>query len=284
MIERRAKELLVDGISVPRFFYGTAWKEDETTRLTELALKAGFRGIDTANQRKHYHEAQVGLAIAQAIENGLVTRDELFIQTKFTFQRGQDSRLPYDPTAPIADQVAQSFASSLEHLKTDRIESYVLHGPSTSSGLSPNDWDAWQAMESIYDSGQVKFLGVSNVSLSQLQLLYTQARVKPRFAQIRCYATNGWDRAVRQYCMQNEIIYQGFSLLTANRAVMAHRKVLEIANRYQCSTAQLVFKFALEVGMLPITGTTNAQHMKADLEVFNFNLTPEEITLLESIA
>lgn len=72
------------GVPVPQFLYGTAWKENETQRLTELALRQGFRGIDTANQRRHYHEAAVGQGIAAAIESGLVVRDDLFLQTKFT--------------------------------------------------------------------------------------------------------------------------------------------------------------------------------------------------------
>src|SRR5881275_3075744 len=93
--------LSIDGVRVPRFLYGTAWKEDATQRLTELALQQGFRGIDTANQRRHYHEAAVGQAIAAAIRSGRVVRDDLFVQTKFTSRRGQDDRLPYDPRAPI---------------------------------------------------------------------------------------------------------------------------------------------------------------------------------------
>src|SRR3712207_706494 len=81
---------------------------------------------DTANQRRHYDEAAVGQAVAAAISSGLVSRDDLFLQTKFTFRQGQDHRLPYDPMAPIPDQVEQSFASSLEHLGTEVIDSYVL--------------------------------------------------------------------------------------------------------------------------------------------------------------
>src|SRR5580692_10424287 len=112
--------LSIDGVCVPRILYGTAWKEDQTRRLTELALRQGFRGIDTANQRRHYDEAAVG----QAVAAGLTARDDLFLQTKFTFRRGQDHRLPYDPEASIALQVEQSFASSLTHLGTEVIDSY----------------------------------------------------------------------------------------------------------------------------------------------------------------
>jgi diketogulonate reductase-like aldo/keto reductase len=129
----------MDGIRVPRFLFGTAWKEDQTQPLTEMAIRLGFRGIDTANQRRHYHEAAVGQAIAASIGRGLVTRHDLFLQTKFTFRRGQDHRLPYDPSDSIPEQVEQSFASSLEHLGTDAIDSYVLHGPTQRVGLAAND-------------------------------------------------------------------------------------------------------------------------------------------------
>src|SRR4051794_4767315 len=139
------RTLSIDGVSVPRFLYGTAWKEDETRRLTELALRQGFRGIDTANQRRHYHEAAVGEAVTAALASGLVVREELFLQTKFTFRPSQDHRLPYDPKAPIATQVEQSFASSLEHFGVDRIDSYVLHGPTQRVGLGAADWQAWRA-------------------------------------------------------------------------------------------------------------------------------------------
>src|SRR5438132_7252776 len=173
------RTVLIDGVQVPRFLYGTTWKEEETRRLTELALEQGFRGIDTANQRRHYHEAAVGQAISASIASGLVAREDLFLQTKFTFRDGQDHRLPYDPAAPIATQVEQSFASSLEHLHVEKIDSYVLHGPSQRDGLGRADWEAWRAMETIHDSGKARLLGVSNVDLAQLQLLCEQARIRP---------------------------------------------------------------------------------------------------------
>lgn len=274
----------IDGVPVPRFLYGTAWKEDQTQRLTELALRQGFRGIDTANQRRHYHEAAVGQGIAAAIKSGLVARDDLFLQTKFTFRAGQDHRLPYDPQAPIPVQVEQSFASSLEHLGVDVIDSYVLHGPSQRAGLAPSDWAAWRAMELLHDSGRVRFLGVSNVSVEQLQLLCRDARIRPRFVQNRCYAVRGWDHRVREFCRDNDLVYQGFSLLTANRDVLARPELVQIAKRHRQSVSQVVFRFALDVGMLPLTGTTDAGHMRDDLSVFDFRLEPDEIRQVENLA
>src|SRR5574342_1440058 len=132
--------------AVPAFLYGTAWKEDRTPGLVEQALRAGFRGIDTANQRRHYFEAGVGEGLAAAYRAGVVTRADLFLQTKFTYRGGQDHRLPYDPRADLSTQVAQSMASSLEHLGTDYVDSYVLHGPASGRGWSDDDARTWTAM------------------------------------------------------------------------------------------------------------------------------------------
>jgi diketogulonate reductase-like aldo/keto reductase len=278
------KTLLIDGIRAPRFLYGTAWKERETARLTELALRTGFRGIDTANQRRHYDEAAVGQAVAATIEGGLVAREDLFLQTKFTFRPGQDHRLPYDPAAPIPVQVEQSFASSLEHLGTAVIDSYMLHGPTRRSGLGPADWEAWRAMEAIHDSGQARLLGVSNVTLEQLDSLCQGARVRPRFVQNRCYAARGWDREVRAFCAANGLVYQGFSLLTANREALARPELARIADRHGRTVIQIIFRFALDVGMMALTGTTDPGHMRADLDVFDFRLDPEDVERIERLA
>lgn len=274
---------LIQGVRVPRFLYGTAWKEDRTHSLVELALQQGFRGIDTANQRRHYHEAAVGQAIAMSLQNGLIRRDDLFLQTKFTFRRGQDDRLPYDSHAAIPVQVEQSFASSLEHLRVEQIDSLVLHGPTQRAGLVPADWEAWRAMESLHDSGRVRLLGISNVSRDQLQRLCDKARVRPAFVQNRCYADQGWDRDVRAVSTYEQVTYQGFSLLTANREVLARPELRRIAERYGRTASEIVFRFALDLGMIPLTGTSNVEHMRADLSVFDFRLTPEEITTIECL-
>lgn len=268
----------------PYFLYGTAWKEEQTERLTRLALDAGFRGIDTANQRRHYYEEGVGRAVQGALAAGLMKREELFLQTKFTFRGGQDHRLPYDPTAPIARQVDQSLASSLEHLGTDYVDSYVLHGPSRRVGLGQDDWEAWGAMEAAHDANRARRLGVSNVTAEQLRLLVAQARVLPAFVQNRCFAVLGWDREVRALCAAHNMVYQGFSLLTANLDVLRHPETARIAHRHQRAVTQIIFRFALDVGMLPLTGTTDPAHMQGDLSVCEFQLDPEEVERIEHLA
>jgi diketogulonate reductase-like aldo/keto reductase len=268
---------------IPPFLYGTAWKEDETESLTRLAIENGFRGIDTANQRRHYFEAGVGAAVASAIRDGLVTRDALFLQTKFTFRPGQDHRLPYDPSASITRQVQQSFASSLEHLQVETIDSYVLHGPTRRRGLGAEDHEAWEAMEELQASGKTRFIGISNVALDQIEALCSTATVQPMFVQNRCYARTRWDAEVRAFCRERGIIYQGFSLLTANLAELRKPQFLEIVSRLNRTPAQIIFRFAMQIGMLPLTGTTDAQHMREDLEALNFELGGEEVARIEGI-
>jgi diketogulonate reductase-like aldo/keto reductase len=270
--------------SIPSFLYGTAWKEDRTSALTELAIRSGFRAIDTANQRKHYFEAAVGQGLAATYRTGLVTRNDLFLQTKFTYQEGQDHRLPYDPAATLSVQVAQSMASSLEHLGTDHVDSFVLHGPASHSHWTTDDFETWQAMIKERDAGHTRFLGVSNISLIQLQQMARAHAEPPAFVQNRCYASRGWDRDVRAFCREHNIVYQGFSLLTANMGVVRHPAVAALAAEINATPAQLIFAFARQVGMLPLTGTTKAEHMREDLASLKITLPPDAVRTIESIA
>lgn len=267
-------------MGLPEFMYGTAWKEERTAALVALALEAGFRAIDTANQRKHYVEAAVGEGLARAG----IARDELFLQTKFTYQRGQDHRLPYDPASALPEQVTQSFASSLDHLRTDYLDSFVLHGPASATSWSNADRSVWEAMQALHRDGKVRFLGVSNIARGQLETLIDEAAIKPAFVQNRCYARTGWDREVRELCRRANITYQGFSLLTANRTELAMPQVAALAERKGLTVAQLVFAFAHAVGMLPLTGTSDPAHMAEDLASIAVALEPDEIRFIEGLA
>ncbi len=270
-------------VAVPSFMYGTAWKKDATARLVQLAVESGFTAIDTANQLIHYQEALVGEAL-QALAKKGVARDRLFLQTKFTSADGQDHRTPYDASADLTTQVRQSFDSSLNHLGTDYLDSYVLHAPVSRRGLGEADWQVWAAMEAIYQAGKSKTIGISNVSATQLAQLCEQAKVRPMMVQNRCFAALAWDKQVRELCQAHGIIYQGFSLLTANREVFADPDIRAIAQRIGAGPAQVIFRFAMQIGMLPLTGTASEQHMKEDLAAEQFSLSAEEVQRIEMIA
>ncbi len=272
-----------NNVAIPSFMYGTAWKKDATAQLVQLAVSSGFTAIDTANQLIHYQEASVGEALV-ALDNRGIKRQTLFLQTKFTPVGGQDHRTPYDASTDIATQVGQSFESSLKHLHTDYVDSYVLHGPYSRVGLGKEDWEVWAAFEEIYKSGRTKMIGISNVTAGQLAQLSEQAEIKPMVVQNRCYAVLGWDQEVREICQAKQIIYQGFSLLTANSDVLREPEIWEMAKRLETGPQQVIFRFAMQIGMLPLTGTTSEQHMKEDLQVEGFELTPEETKRIEMIA
>jgi diketogulonate reductase-like aldo/keto reductase len=271
-------------VPAPDLLYGTAWKEERTPALTELALRMGFRAIDTANQRRHYFEAGVGEGLAAAYRAGLVTRADLFLQTKFTYRDGQDHRLPYDPDADLSTQVAQSMASSLEHLGTDHVDSYVLHGPASGHEWTDDDAEVWAAMCAERDAGRTRLVGVSNISLGQLEQMEAAGAEIPVFVQNRCFARRGWDRGVRAFCAERRVVYQGFSLLTANPEVLRDPLVAGIAERERATPAQVVFRFARAVGMLPLTGTSNPEHMVQDLASHAVVLAPDEVRTIEALS
>lgn len=271
-------------LRIPSILYGTAWKEEQTESLTKVAIKSGFTGIDTANQRRHYFEEAVGKAIQEILKEGRLERTDLFLQTKYTYSSSQDARIPYNVAEDFTTQVNQSFQSSLEHLGTNYIDSYVLHGPFSHQGLTEVDKEVWRAMEALQNSGVVRMLGVSNVNFEQLTLLLEFSEIKPAFVQNRCYAKTRWDFQIRELCYRHNLIYQGFSLLTANHKEVVHPELTKMSKRLKCSNEQVIFRFALQTGMIALTGTSNRQHMVEDLSIDAFELTDDEIYFIENIA
>jgi diketogulonate reductase-like aldo/keto reductase len=270
------------GIRMPKIIYGTAWKKERTAKLVEQAIDLGFRGIDTACQPKHYHEAGVGEGIAACINRGLVTRPELYLQTKFTSLDGQDpQRIPYDPKASLSDQVTQSFQVSLANLQTTYLDCLVLHSPMSNPQLT---FEVWQAMEEIVKSGSIKQLGISNCyDLDSLAELFHASEIKPAIIQNRFYANTGYDRAIRDFCREQGIIYQSFWTLTANPHVLADYSLQSIATKYGCSAAQVFFRYLTQTGIVPLTGTTSASHMLEDLAIFDFELNSEECSSIGAL-
>ena len=158
--------------TLPDFLYGTAWKEDRSAALIELALRRGFRAIDTANQRRHYFEAGVGESLAAAYPRRHRHPRRSFPANEIHLPAAARTiACPTIPPASLAAQVAQSLASSLEHLATDHVDSFVLHGPSSGYEWTDADAEVWEAMREERDAGRTRLLGVSNVALEHLEHL-----------------------------------------------------------------------------------------------------------------
>lgn len=269
------------GVQMPRLIYGTAWKKERTAQLVEQALKAGFWGIDTACQPKHYFEPGVGTALSVLAAEG-IKRETLYVQTKFTPIDGQDPmKIPYDPSAPLPEQVRQSFTASLRNLKTDYLDGLVLHSP-----LFPfkHLMRVWNAMEAIATEGGTRQIGISNCyDLRTLQRLYDEAEVKPAVLQNRFYADTEFDRDIRRFCKEKGIVYQSFWSLTANPQLLGSDPVIRAAMQLRKSPPQIFYAYLIAKGIVPLDGTTSLEHMREDLGVFDITLPDGTVAAIDKM-
>lgn len=164
----------------------------------------------------NFSEDLVGEALVELETKHNIHRQDLFIQTKFTPINGQDRSkpLPYDPRASLVEQVQQSFATSLKNLRTNYVDSLVLHSPLSTHELT---MEVYRVFEKFVDDGRVKQLGISNLyDYNRLKQLYNDARHKPSVIQNRFYADTNFDCEIRRFCREKNIFYQSFWTLTGS--------------------------------------------------------------------
>ncbi len=266
---------------VPGILYGTAWKGADTERLVALAVEQGFRGIDTACQPKHYDEAGVGAGLAACLAGGLSRRD-VYLQTKFTTVSGQDPRrIPYDPRAPLEQQLAESCAASLRNLQTEYLDCLILHSPLPTTRQT---LQAWRAIETLVAAGNIRQAGISNCyRLAEFERLYAAAEIKPAVLQNRFTAETGYDRELRAFCRAQQIVYQSFWTLTANPQLLKNATVTELASIHRRTPAQILFRYLTQAGVVPLTGTRSIAHMREDLGIFDFELTAAQRAAIDDL-
>jgi diketogulonate reductase-like aldo/keto reductase len=263
-------------VAVPRIIYGTAWKKDATANLVYQAMQAGFRHIDTACQPKHYHEPGVGEGWKAAARELGLTRQDVWLQTKYTSVDGQDpSRIPYEKDAPLEDQLKQSLRKSLEQLQTDYLDSLVMHGPEdTREDLLA----LWRVFESFVEEGTVKRIGISNFyDVAAVRYLYEQARIKPAVVQNRFYADTNYDVEIRKFCIQHDIEFQSFWTLGANQHFIRDRRVVLLAKKKGLTPELIMYATVMKLGITPLDGTTSKDHMIEDIALLRRIQSGEEI-------
>ena len=262
----------VKAARIPAMIYGTAWKKERTRDLVRQAVLAGFRGVDTAAQPKHYREDLVAQGVADAMKASGIARNQLYVQTKYTSIMGQDPKnMPYDPHSSITEQVQRSIESSLRNfsvISTSKDESYldclVMHSPFPSRDRTQ---EAWRAMES-YVPHTIRTLGISNIyELPELERLYDYASIKPSVVQNRFYKDTSYDAGIRAFCEANDIVYQSFWTLTANPDLLQSQPVLDLAQELTVTRPVALYGLVLGLGhnMSILDGTTNPRTMKEDL-------------------
>jgi diketogulonate reductase-like aldo/keto reductase len=253
----------------PAFTYGTAWKKDQTKVLVKEALEQGFRRVDTAAQPKHYQEYLVGEALREAYIEGLVSRQDVYVQTKYTTPAGQDlSNMPYDPNAPLDTQLQTSVASSLNNLRNQEestegtyLDCLLLHSPLPTLEQT---LEAWKLLETFVPH-KIKALGISNVTLPVVREIYNSSTVKPSVVQNRFYAQTHYDGPLRAFCREHGITYQSFWTLTGNPKLLKSKPVQELAQAAAVSVPTALYALVMELGVEVLNGTTSAEHMQDDL-------------------
>ncbi|KAK6004017.1 hypothetical protein QM012_008867 [Aureobasidium pullulans] len=249
-----------------KMLYGTAWKKERTASLVQQALQAGFLAIDTAAQPKHYQEHLVGDGVRSFLSTSKFTRQDLYLQTKYTSFNGQDpNNLPYDPSTSITEQVKASVASSLHNLRHNGnaedsyIDCLVLHSPLPTMNQTI---EAWNAMSSFVPT-KVHSLGISNTSLPVLQHICSNSSVKPKVVQNRFYAATRWDIALRGFCSDNAIEYQSFWTLTGNPELLGGQLVAMVVEQAGVNAEVALYSLVQGLGITPINGTTS--HIESDV-------------------
>ncbi|CAB9519404.1 Deoxymugineic acid synthase 1 [Seminavis robusta] len=284
-------------LSMPRMLYGCAWKKEKTKKLVLKALRNGFRGFDTAAQPKHYFEAGAGEALAEFLaEQNDLKREDLFVQTKVNRKHAAtlvevssgDENNDFGGD-DIGAQVKASVSASLVNLQTTYVDSLLLHSPYSKF---KHTLEAWKAMEEAVDQGYAKQIGISNVkSLEELQRLHASARIKPAVVQQRFHRKTGFEREMRQWCLQNGVYFQSFWTLTANskegkpgKDAVLSPEVQNMAKKYLVSPQVLFYRWAMHDQVVcPLNGTSSKDHMKEDLKVFEIALSEEDFQVISAV-
>ena len=254
--------VLNNGIEIPQLGFGV-WRvpSEETQEVVEVALEAGYRHIDTA--KLYGNEDGVGAAIKAS---GL-DRDQVFVTSKvWNDDQGYE-------------QTLRAFDSTMSELGFDVLDLYLIHWPVPSKGLAA---DTWRAMEKLYHDGRIRAIGVSNFHGHHLEALMRTAEVRPTVNQVELHPYHQ-QRDVRDANDRLEIATEAWSPLAKGRELLDDPVVREIADRHDRTPAQVVLRWHLQHGTIVIPKSVTPSRIKENIDVFDFELDPTEISAVNGI-
>lgn len=258
---------LSNGVRLPAVGYGTYLSTDGNGKQVILtALEAGYRYLDTASF--YGNEGEIGEAVAES----QIPREELFLASKVW-----KDEMGYE-------QTKAAFERSLERLKTDYLDLYLVHWPKK----APDDanWkhclkETWRAMEDLYAEGRIRAIGVSNCLPHHLETLMESAKVKPMINQLELHVGYLQPTAV-DYCRKNDILVQAWSPL-GRRRVLEDATVLSMAEKYKVTPAQFLLGFLYQEGFSVIPKASAKERMLENQDIFGFTITKEDRYFLECL-
>lgn len=256
---------LNNGLKMPLVGYGVfrVPEGDDLAEAVKTAIAKGYRSIDTA--QVYRNEESVGRGIQAAIEEGLVTREELFITSK-VWNEG----LSYEKTLAAYD-------SSLEKMGLDYLDLYLVHWP----GIDQNYIEVYKALEKIYQDGRVRSIGVSNFHVHHLESLLKETTVIPVINQIE-FHPHLTQEEVRAYCEDKGIQVEAWSPLM-NGSLLEEALIQELASKYSKTPAQIVLRYDVQHHVVTIPKTMTPARMSENLDVFDFALSEQEMTQLDAL-
>ncbi|NLN05144.1 MAG: aldo/keto reductase [Clostridiaceae bacterium] len=248
---------LNNGVMIPGIGFGT-YKTGYST--IKLAIECGYRYFDTAS--KYENEEDVGLAI----KNSGVPRNEFFVATK-----AWRDEMGYHESK-------KAFNRSLERLQMDYVDLYIIHWPKPTSdykGWEELVMETWKAFEEIYKEKKARAIGLSNFLPHHLDIILENCEVKPMTNQLEVHPGYSQDYAL-SYCKDNSILVQAWSPLGRER-VLNHPLILELANKYGATSAQVCIRYAVQRGIVPIPKASSMERMKSNLDVFSFEIDKQDM-------
>jgi methylglyoxal/glyoxal reductase len=255
---------LNNGIDMPQLGYGVFRVEEgtELEKAVETAIRMGYRSIDTA--AIYGNEKSVGNGVRNAIDAGLVTREELFITSKVW-----NDGLSYDKT--IA-----AYEESLEKMGLDYLDLYLIHWPGKDKYM-----ESWKALQALYKDGRIKSIGVSNFEVHHLETLLNEAEIKPVVNQIE-FHPKLTQKEVRTFCEEHNIRVEAWSPLM-NAELLKNDMVQEMAKSVGKSAAQVILRWDLQHGIITIPKSMTESRMKENISLFDFELSEEQMKQIDEL-
>lgn len=250
---------LNDGNKIPVLGLGVYLSQPgiETRQACDYALEIGYRHIDTASF--YQNEEDVGISI----RNSGIPREEIFVTTKlWNSDQGYDSAL-------------KAFDISLAKLGLDYIDLYLIHWPVERLRI-----DSWKALERIYQSGRTKSIGVSNYTIKHLEQLISTSAIVPAVNQVE-FSPYLYQKQLLDYCKEKNIIIESYTPLIRGKK-FNDPKLINIAEKHNRTPAQILIRWAIQVGTVVLPKSVKPERIKENGDVFEFEFSEEDMLFLSS--
>lgn len=246
-------KVLNNGVKIPLIGFGTykSGSNEETEKIVKYALETGYRQIDTAS----FYGNEVG--IGNGIKSSKVNREDIFIVTKLW-----NDDHGYEKTI-------EAFNKSLENLQVDYIDLYLIHWP------NKLNIETWKAFEELYEKGQVKAIGVCNFKQNHLEELIKNCRIKPMVNQVEIHPSNQ-KQELLEYCENNKIQLIAWSPIMRGK-IFDNEIMISLSEKYNKSIAQIVLRWHMQRGIIPIPKSSNESRIKENLDIFDFEIYEEDM-------